>query len=60
MAAKDWVFTVNNYPNEEYDGLMAKYDVENVQIRYIVVGKEVGESGTPHLQRFIQMKAKNV
>ncbi len=41
MAAKDRVFTVNNYTDKEYNALMAKYDVENVQIWYIVVGKEV-------------------
>jgi len=44
MACKHVVFTVNNYTDEIYDSITS-FDWE-----YIVVGKEVGESGTPHLQ----------
>ena len=44
MACKHVVFTVNNYTNEIYDSITG-FDWE-----YIVVGKEVGENGTPHLQ----------
>ncbi len=57
-AAKDWCFTLNNYSDEEYDAMMAKYDDERSQIRYIVVGKEGGENGTPHLQGFKQMNIR--
>jgi len=43
-----WCFTVNNYSEEEYEELLV------VPCQYIIIGKEVGESGTPHLQGFVQ------
>ena len=42
-----WCFTLNNYTDEEW----AK--VQGLQVAYLCVGKEVGESGTPHLQGFV-------
>lgn len=48
MAARSWCFTVNNYEEEEYDNLL------NYECRYIVIGKEVGEGGTHHLQGYIE------
>jgi len=41
--AKHWCFTINNYTAEE-----ATPDTS--QFFYLVIGKEVGENNTPHLQ----------
>lgn len=51
MAEKyrHWCFTLNNYVEDditELPNLSPKY-------KYLVVGKEVGDSGTPHLQGFV-------
>lgn len=43
-------FTVNNYDQEGYDHLAALFD--QGYFDYLVMGKEVGENGTPHLQGF--------
>jgi len=42
--SRDYCLTWNNYTTENYDALLA------LETRYIVIGKETGESGTPHLQ----------
>lgn len=44
--AKFWCFTLNNYTQNDLDRLGVEIDGVN----YLVIGKEVGESGTPHLQ----------
>lgn len=48
--ARNWCFTLNNYTQEEFD------EAENIGSRasYIIVGKEVGTNGTPHLQGYIE------
>lgn len=46
--AKNWCFTFNNPP----EGSRARILLWS-GVRYIVVGNEVGESGTPHLQGFV-------
>ena len=50
--ARAYCFTLNNYTEEEYQSIInTKYD-------YLVVGKEIGESGTPHLQGFVYQSNK--
>lgn len=48
MRTRAWCFTLNNYSEKEYE------TIKGVSCRYIVVGKEVGDSGTPHLQGYIE------
>lgn len=42
--SRSWCFTLNNY--DKADELI----VQSIQSKYLVYGREVGESGTPHLQ----------
>jgi len=51
MASSRWCFTLNNPTAAEtqvYNDFLS-----SDQVRYAVVGSEVGESGTPHLQGFL-------
>lgn len=51
--AKRWCFTLNNYTEEEYQTLIANDGL----CEYLVVGKERGAEGTPHLQGYVEWKA---
>lgn len=46
-------FTLNNYTEEEYAATTAWL---TERAKYAIVGKEVGESGTPHLQGYATLK----
>ena len=59
MRFRNIVFTCNNYTEQQCD------EIFNLDIwRYVVIGKEIGESGTPHLQGYgvfhNQMRHKKV
>lgn len=50
-ASRSWVFVLNNYTQDEETALQA-----DGIFRYLVYGREVGISGTPHLQGFFYLR----
>ncbi len=60
MTSKHWVFTLNNYLPADVTALRCLIDLDYVE--YLVFGREVADSGTPHLQGYISFslrKARN-
>lgn len=51
--SRKWCITLNNYTEEEYN--YTKNTANTKGWKYII-GKEVGEQGTPHLQIYIESK----
>jgi len=49
---RNWCFTLNNYTEE--DEVRLTRDSPDNQHAYIIIGKEVGECGTPHLQGYVE------
>lgn len=45
--------TWNNYPEQAFDEVL-----ENPAFSYVIVGKEIGESKTPHLQIYAELKKR--
>jgi len=52
MTSRAYVITINNWTEGDYAALAAESN------DYMIIGKEVGENGTPHLQAYIYKKNK--
>lgn len=50
--ARHWLFTLNNYKKAELRKLKTFGDDK---CTFMVIGKEVGKTGTPHLQGYLQL-----
>jgi hypothetical protein len=50
--AKNWCFTLNNYSDDDTNRINSLIE-RNRNVKYLIYGKETGESGTPHLQGLI-------
>jgi len=57
IRATRWCFTLNNYTAAEIKSLDVKTSDKQL-CSYIVYGKEVGDSGTPHLQGYLELTSK--
>ena len=53
----NWCFTCNNYSAEAYK-LFTSYNEQLVGISRMIIAKEVGKSGTPHLQACVNFKTQ--
>lgn len=51
--SKYWCFTLNNY-NDNDELLLQQYGLDGI-FSYLVYGKEIGDSGTEHLQGYFEL-----
>lgn len=51
-----WCFTLNNYSEEEEKRIQGVYDEYPGVVRFIIYGRETGESGTKHLQGYLELR----
>jgi len=50
-----WCFTLNNYSEDEWKKII---EVCESECKYFIVGKEVGDGGTPHLQGYASFRRR--
>ena len=50
-----WCFTLNNYTKEECSSIV---NIFREKSKLYIIGDEIGELGTPHLQGYVEFKSK--
>lgn len=50
-----WCFTLNNWTDSEYSSIVPIF---RNNCKLVIIGSEVGDSGTPHLQGYCEFKTK--
>lgn len=50
MQGKNWIIVINNYTQSDVD------DANKWDVQYLLFSHEVGNSGTPHIQGWVQFK----
>lgn len=58
MGSKSWCFTLNNYTNDDLDRIDALVTTSPNDFSYVIYGKEISSTGTPHLQGFVSLKKR--
>lgn len=53
FKARKWCFTLNNYENDDCKMLAQFFGSKKMNY---IIGKEIGENGTPHLQGYFEAK----
>lgn len=59
--SRRWTLTLNNYSLMEHQFLFTKVSMEEgdgLPLSYMILGKEVGEEGTPHLQGYLECSSR--
>jgi len=51
-----WCFTLNNYSEDEYTKIIESAEEST---KYWIIGKEIGDSGTPHLQGYVSLRRRS-
>lgn len=51
VPGKYWAFTLNNYEDDDVANLAKKFTEKKLEY---LIGEEIGEEGTPHLQGFLR------
>lgn len=54
MGSQRWCWTLNNFSKEDF--ITAQGWKEDFDLRYVIMGQEIGEGGTPHLQGYLEIK----
>ena len=55
-GCKHWCLTLNNFTDDEHAHIASLCDPDAPgHIGYLVLGQEVGETGTPHLQGYVEL-----
>lgn len=58
-AAKHYCLTLNNPTDDDVARWNASFTEASSDIKYVVYGREVGESGTPHLQGYVHFGSRH-